>query len=141
RGPRPAVSDTSFHVLTKPGKGVLVMQPTHDATRPVAAPLSTAQRICLHDLLDEEWRAQVRQLTGLATAYHSAESTGDTAAAEQLSAALAVVRRRLVDVEAALARLDARTYGECGGCDRRLPFEQLEMNPLARFCTRCQPLA
>lgn len=117
------------------------MYPIHDATRPTSPPLTTAQRMCLHDLLDEEWRAQVRQLTGLATAYHSAESAGDEKGAEQLSAALAVVRRRLIDVEAALARLDSRTYGLCDGCDRRLPFEQVEMNPLARFCTRCQPLA
>jgi len=117
------------------------MHPMYDATRPIAAPLTTAQRICLHDLLDEEWRSQVRQLTGLATAYHSAESAGDERGAEQLSAALAIVRRRLIDVEAALARLDSRTFGLCDGCDRRLPFEQLEMNPLARFCTGCQPLA
>ncbi|MDQ1698350.1 MAG: DnaK suppressor protein [Frankiaceae bacterium] len=114
--------------------------PIHDATRPVAAPLSVAQRMCLQDLLDEEWRAQVHQLTGLATAYHSAESAGDERGADQLSAALAVVRRRLIDVEAALARLESRTYGVCDGCDRRLPFEQLEMNPLARFCTGCQPV-
>ncbi len=117
------------------------MQPIHDATLPAAPALNPTQRICLRDLLDEQWRAQVRQLTGLATAYHSAESFGDEHSAAELSAALAVVRRRLIDVEAALARLDSRTYGRCDGCDRRLPFEQLEMNPLARNCTRCQPLA
>lgn len=117
------------------------MQPIYDATLPVAPALTPAQRMCLRDLLDEEWRAQVRQLTGLATAYHSAESAGDERGAGELSAALAVVRRRLIDVEAALARLDSKTYGLCDGCDRRLPFEQLEMNPLARNCTRCQPLA
>jgi DnaK suppressor protein len=117
------------------------MHPIHDVSRPAAPALTTAQRICLHDLLDEEWRTQIRQLTGLATAYHSAEGAGDSRAAGELSAALAVVRRRLVDVEAALARLDSKTYGVCDGCDRRLPFEQLEMNPLARCCTGCQPLA
>jgi RNA polymerase-binding transcription factor DksA len=117
------------------------MQPIHDTTRPPAPALTLAQRMCLHDLLDEEWRAQVRQLTGLATAYHSAESAADSRAAAQLSSALAVVRRRLVDVEDALARLDARTYGVCEGCERSLPFEQLEMNPLARCCTRCHPPA
>ena len=117
------------------------MHPIHDLTLPSAAPLTFAQRIGLRDLLDEEWRAQVRQLTGLATAYHSAESAGDSRAAGELSAALAVVRRRLIDIEAALARIDSKTYGVCDGCNRRLPFEQLEMNPLARCCTRCQPLA
>jgi DnaK suppressor protein len=117
------------------------MQPIYDTTLPVAPALTPAQRLCLRDLLDEQWRAQVRQLTGLATAYHSAETVTDVGGTRELSAALAVVRRRLVDVEAALARLDAKTYGHCDGCDRRLPFEQLEMNPLARRCTRCQPLA
>lgn len=113
--------------------------PIPEATRPAASPLSVAQRMCLRDLLDDEWRAQVRQLTGLATAYHSAERALDDRAVAELTMALAVVRRRLVDVEAALARLDSRTYGTCDGCDRRMPFEQLEMNPLARFCATCQP--
>jgi DnaK suppressor protein len=113
------------------------MYPPYDATAQVAAPLSTAQRMCLRDLLDEEWRAQVRQLTGLATAFHSAERSQDRASSAELSLALAVVRRRLVDCETALARLDSRTYGTCDGCDLRLPFEQLEMNPLARFCASC----
>ena len=117
------------------------MHPIYDATRPAARALTPAQRICLRDLLDEEWRAQVRQLTGLATAYHSAESARNSQAGKQLSLALAVVRRRLVDVEAALARLDSKTYGTCDDCDRRMPFEQLEMNPLARCCAGCQPLA
>jgi RNA polymerase-binding transcription factor DksA len=115
------------------------MYPIHDATRPVAPPLTPAQRVCLRDLLDEEWRAQVRQLTGLATAYHSAETAGNARSAAELSLALAVVRRRLLDVEAALARLDSKTYGACDGCDRHMPYEQLEMNPLARFCARCEP--
>jgi len=117
------------------------MHPIHDATRPAAPVLSISQRMSLRDLLDEEWRAQVRQLTGLATAYHSAESAADSRAATQLSSALAVVRRRLADVESAMARLESKTYGVCDGCDRSLPFEQLEMNPLARCCTRCHPLA
>jgi DnaK suppressor protein len=117
------------------------MPPLYDATRPIAAPLSLTQRMCLRDLLDEEWRSQVRQLTGLATAYHSAERDNDSQASRELSLALAVVRRRIVDVEAALARHDAKSYGTCDGCDRRMPFEQLEMNPLARFCARCQPIA
>jgi DnaK suppressor protein len=117
------------------------MYPPYEATTQVAAPLSTAQRMCLRDLLDDEWRAQVRQLTGLATAFHSAERSEDRTASAELSLALAVVRRRLLDCEAALGRLDARTYGTCDGCDRRLPFEQLEMNPLARFCASCHSLA
>jgi DnaK suppressor protein len=116
-------------------------RPVVDASAPEAAPLSTGQRLGLRDLLDEEWRAQVRQLTGLATAYHSAERAGDGDAAEELARALAVVRRRLVDVEAALSRLDSGSYGRCDGCERRMPIEQLELQPLARFCLRCAPSA
>lgn len=102
------------------------------------APLTSTQRRMLRDVLDAEWRETVRCLTSLATEFHGAEGIGDDELVDTLSQQLAGVRRRLVDVEAAMTRLDSGTYGRCDGCDRQLPFEQLEHSPAARYCGACR---
>ena len=92
--------------------------------------LTPAQRIALRNLLHEVWRDHVTDITNLAVRFHANE-------APELAAELAKVRRSLVDVESALARLDSRSYGSCDACDRRIPFEQLEAEPATRYCRRC----
>jgi len=101
-------------------------------------PLSPAQRRSLRDLLDADWRETVRRLTSLATEFHGAEGAGDHTRAAEVSRVLVSVRRRLVDIEAAMTRLDSGTFGRCDGCDRFLPFEQLELAPAARYCGACR---
>jgi DnaK suppressor protein len=44
-------------------------------------------------------------------------------------------------VEAALARLDAGTYGVCASCGRPVAPERLEAIPWAAFCIDCQRTA
>ena len=95
-------------------------------------PLTGAQRVMLRDLLNNLWRQHVEDITRLAVRFHAHEDDG-------LARDLAKVRRMLVDVESALARLDSRSYGSCDGCDRRIPFEQLEAEPAGRYCRACQP--
>jgi RNA polymerase-binding transcription factor DksA len=102
------------------------------AARSAAAPLTGTQRVILRELLDTMWRHHVMQLTDLAVRYHADEDP-------DVALALAGVRRTLVDIESALDRLDSRSYGSCDGCDRRIPFEQLENRPATRYCHRCQP--
>ena len=97
-----------------------------------ALPLTPIQRIMLRDLLHQSWRAHVVDITNLAVRFHSDE---EPAVAQRLAA----VRRRLVDVESALERLDSGSYGRCDGCERRIPFELLEAAPDCRYCRRCQP--
>src|SRR6187551_3176696 len=48
--------------------------------------------------------------------------------------------QHLEAVQAALARLDAGTYGECTACGTRIPAERLEALPWAAFCIECQRL-
>jgi RNA polymerase-binding transcription factor DksA len=96
-------------------------------------PLTGVQRVVLRDLLNSVWRQHVEEITRLAVRFHAHED-------DELVRDLAKVRRMLVDVESALDRLDSRSYGRCDGCDRRIPFEQLEANPAGRYCRRCQPL-
>jgi DnaK suppressor protein len=47
-------------------------------------------------------------------------------------------RTALAAVEAALARLDAGTYGACTACGRAVPPERLEALPSAALCIDCQ---
>ena len=46
--------------------------------------------------------------------------------------------QRLAEVDAALARLDAGTYGRCVDCHRAIAPERLEALPWAAHCIDCQ---
>lgn len=46
-------------------------------------------------------------------------------------------REAIEDVESALERLDAGTYGCCELCGAALPIERLEAVPAARTCVAC----
>jgi len=41
-------------------------------------------------------------------------------------------------VEAALRRLDAGTYGDCAGCGEPIPLQRLLVQPAAERCAACQ---
>ncbi len=46
-------------------------------------------------------------------------------------------RDAIVDIDAAIARLDDGTYGSCAVCHRSIAPERLEAIPHARCCIRC----
>ena len=48
------------------------------------------------------------------------------------------VRAGIEDVDAALERLDAGTYGSCEVCHKPIADERLEAVPAARFCVEHQ---
>ena len=50
-------------------------------------------------------------------------------------------RIALAATDAALARLDAGTYGTCTACGRRIGAERLEALPAAALCIDCQRAA
>ncbi|CCH18067.1 TraR/DksA family transcriptional regulator [Micromonospora lupini] len=64
---------------------------------------------------------------------------GSTVAFEraQLSAVLDAARRRLTELDVALSRVDAGTYGVCERCLRPIPAERLAARPSARTCVAC----
>src|SRR5438128_10805247 len=108
----------------------MASEPATTAPAPVpttsaALPLTSVQRIMLRDLLHQSWRTHVVDITNLAVRFHTREEPS-------VAARLAAVRRRLVDVESALDRLDSGSYGRCDGCERRIPFELLEAAPECR---------
>src|SRR3954469_7245281 len=64
---------------------------------------------------------------------------GQTIAYEraQLTAVLESARRQVTELQKALQRLDAGTYGVCESCGNPIPAERLEVRPTARMCVAC----
>ncbi|MGY1803880.1 TraR/DksA family transcriptional regulator [Blastococcus sp. SYSU D00922] len=59
-----------------------------------------------------------------------------------------VAQRRAADlkttveqIDAALARIEAGTYGRCTGCQAEIPEERLELRPFAGTCVACTAAA
>src|SRR5690242_1102040 len=55
----------------------------------------------------------------------------------QLTALLAAARERVAEVDEALRRIDAGTYGRCERCGRPIAAARLEARPFARHCIAC----
>jgi len=55
----------------------------------------------------------------------------------QVDAVLRQTRRHLAEIEAALARVDAGSYGVCEVCGRPIAEGRLEARPTARTCIAC----
>jgi len=50
---------------------------------------------------------------------------------------LAFLAQSLDRVEAAMARLDAGTYGTCDHCEQQMDGPSLERDPASMVCTNC----
>jgi RNA polymerase-binding protein DksA len=55
----------------------------------------------------------------------------------QIGALVRAVRASLAEVDAAVERLDAGTYGVCEVCGAPIGEGRLEARPVARTCIRC----
>jgi DnaK suppressor protein len=55
----------------------------------------------------------------------------------QVDALVRAARRRLEEIDAALERVAAGTFGICETCGRPIVAERLEARPTARTCVRC----
>ena len=96
-------------------------------------------------LLEARWRAYVQEVTELSLAYHVAaaavcDDIGDGRGQPEVSALLRRVtaaRRKLADVEEALGRLAAGTFGSCEQCGSAIPAGLLTAAPETRYCPRC----
>jgi DnaK suppressor protein len=93
--------------------------------------------------LEEQWRHQLGDIIDLSDDARSASDEPDDdgfRAADQILSGrlLAAARKQLDETEAALARLDAGTYGSCGVCGEQISSERLEILPAAGHCVACQ---
>jgi RNA polymerase-binding transcription factor DksA len=68
---------------------------------------------------------------------HDPEGTTIAFERQQVVALLDQARARLADVDAALARAAAGTYGRCAECGRPIAPERLAARPQARTCIDC----
>lgn len=50
----------------------------------------------------------------------------------------ALARASIAEIDAALARIDAGTYGQCSGCGTAIPPERLDAMPAAAHCVTCK---
>ena len=95
-------------------------------------------------LLEDRWRARLQQVTELSLAYHEAAAQpGDRDGgagprqAERLLRRTVAARRKLADIEEALARLGSGNFGRCEHCGSPLPRELLVTVPETRYCPLC----
>ncbi len=65
---------------------------------------------------------------------HDPEGTTIAFERSQVAALVRQGREHLAEVDAALARLEAGTYGVCEVCGERIPDGRLEARPTARTC-------
>jgi len=95
--------------------------------------------------LEARWQAYVQEVTELSLAYHVAaaavcDDIGDGAGRPEVASLLrrvAAARRKLADVEEALGRLAAGTFGSCEQCGSVIPAGLLTTVPETRYCPRC----
>ena len=66
-----------------------------------------------------------------------ADSSQVTAERGEVEALAGNLRESLTDVEAAIAKLDNGTFGNCEGCGNPIPPARLEAKPAARLCMEC----
>ena len=55
----------------------------------------------------------------------------------QVSSVVRQVQHHLAEIDAAVARLDAGSYGTCERCGRPIGDGRLDARPVARTCIRC----
>jgi DnaK suppressor protein len=71
---------------------------------------------------------------------HMGDSASDTLAREMNLSLEENADRLLSEIDAALGRIDAGTYGQCERCGRPIDSERLEALPYATKCITCKRL-
>lgn len=60
-----------------------------------------------------------------------------TAARDERASMVRLHRKRLVDIEGALERINAGTWGRCTSCEKAIPKARLAALPMADQCVDC----
>ena len=79
-----------------------------------------------------------QQDQGAGVANHLADVATDMMEQERDLALIANLRDRLRDIDQALERLDAGTYGQCQRCGTPIGAERLDARPFATLCINCK---
>ena len=103
----------------------------------------TSQQVLRDQLQDERvrLREQLANLghgeTELDFDENFADSGQVTAERGEVEALSGQLNETLQDIEDALAKFDAGTYGSCESCGQPIPEARLEAMPAARLCISC----
>ncbi len=112
-----------------------------EATRPDFATLREKLLVKRQDILDL-YRSDLA--AGQASADEGTEDIVDRANnsynREFLFSLSDTERQLMFQVDEALGRMEAGTYGDCTHCGRQIGAKRLEAVPWARFCIDCQEL-
>jgi len=112
---------------------------TNESTAVLAASDQEALRAVLLRLREENVHDLTEAQATLATLVE--DGTRGTASMREVEANAEYMVKdaseiiRLID--AALARMEAGTYGVCTGCQRAIPLERLELRPYGATCVPC----
>lgn len=68
---------------------------------------------------------------------HDPEGPTTSLQMQESRAMLRQAQQHLSEVDAALRRVDAGTYGVCESCGRAIAPARLEARPFARYCVAC----
>ncbi|MEU4830959.1 TraR/DksA C4-type zinc finger protein [Streptosporangium sp. NPDC023615] len=98
--------------------------------------LSSVQLHSLHRDLREQLEQRSRHLHGLRI--QEQEGSGADGTWRELVVSITAAERTVAELSQACDRLAADTYGRCAHCQGPIPFERLEVRPLARTCIDCQ---
>jgi RNA polymerase-binding protein DksA len=72
---------------------------------------------------------------------HMADDANETAEQETMLTLQNKIQQELEQVNQALARMEAGTYGTCANCGRPISPARLEARPFSIYCIDCQQLA
>ncbi len=94
----------------------------------------------LHQLWSEHQKQSLREVTSELSAYdqHPADLASELMERDTDFAMKEQKRIHLMEIEDALMRMDAGTYGTCERCGQPIPEERLEAYPAAKYCLACE---
>jgi DnaK suppressor protein len=113
----------------------MVTQQIRATPRPARATLVPNHHLPrLRAELEQQQRFRLDQIDELA----SEAAPADEARRQIIRALIMAAEWALGDINWALHRLDRGTYGTCERCTAPVPFERLNILPMARLCMPCQ---
>ena len=90
--------------------------------------------------LEESTAATSKDASGDLSSYssHMADQGTDSMEREKAFLFASVKRRRMEEIDLALARIEAGTFGVCEACAKPIPLKRLERVPDASLCVSCK---
>ncbi|MFA9289283.1 MAG: TraR/DksA family transcriptional regulator [Weeksellaceae bacterium] len=57
---------------------------------------------------------------------------------QRMQAEIDSLNERVINIDAAMQRIDKGTYGYCQRCNKEIPAARLELIPEAAYCVQCE---